>query len=392
MGNVLVQSNGSHNCRPGKGNFGIYEVCGKGPKGSRAICHMVASEPPATRPGTVVRKVTHNRSKQLLSWFNAGVQDWGPGGYEGHPTVGQIHYTFGDASLDHSSDRRVLDALIAHYRGELEQGMPVELEFVGHADPRGSKAFNKRLGQQRAEVVQRYVERGIHRNLGDAVRLRKFRSTSTSRGETMPTGHNAADRRVDIVRTNKSIMHFVAGDPMFITMEYKGPLTSKLLFRVWKSCSVGKIGGVSTLEIEIKNPNTGAGAFYSYVGAGLDFTLGSPISCSGRDKDYTEKELPFGLVDVNDFQGLGGIVPGSMGAGVKVLIFRGPQLHNSKKIIKTDGVEVALLGMEYVQIGAGVTAGRWARMPYSTPKQREAHQKEQERQRLKLSPNYGPKY
>jgi hypothetical protein len=124
----------------------IYELCGRGLQGSWVMCHLVAIGAHDGRPGTGsyhLRKVKPNYQKQYKSWFNPAARDWI---YEGHPVVGQIFFPFGGKGLDTSSDRIVLNAVIAWYRFELGQNVGVELEFVGHADPRGTASFNMKLG------------------------------------------------------------------------------------------------------------------------------------------------------------------------------------------------------------------------------------------------------
>ncbi len=348
----------------------IYELCGKGLRGSPVMCHLVALGAHDGRPGRrayQMRKIGPNNLKQYRSWFDPASRAWI---FDGHPIVGQVFFPFADKSLDGITDRIVLDAVVAWYRFELGQRNRVELDFVGHADPRGAPSFNEKLARKRAEVVQRHVDRGIRTNFVERVNFFRYKSKAESLGETMPTGDNAADRRVDIVLRSVTVKSVVEeADPLLVTAEYKGPLTKKLLFRPWGGVGggIGKIG-VETLEIEIKNPKSGATAFYQYYGG--SFGIGLPVSGSLPSADYEAKEVPFGFVDVDDFEGAGSIDTAMVGGGVQCLIFAGPKLHHSKKIIKKDGVEFCFPGWD-LQVGASMGAGYWSRCPYRTEKERQ---------------------
>jgi hypothetical protein len=358
----------------------IYELCGKGLRGAPVMCHLVATGAHDGRPATgsyQVRKARPSHRKQYKSWFKSwfGPEAW-VSLHDAHPIVGQIYFPFDDRSLDGWSDRIVLDALVASCRFQLSKDDKVALTFVGHADPRGAARYNTTLGLRRAEAVQKYVDKGIRANIVERVRFFKYKSTSASLGETLATGDPAADRRVDIVLSSIEVKTVAPDpDPLFITLEYKGPLTQKLLFRSWggTGLSAGPIGAEQA-EIEIKNPRTGVRAFYYYLGGGV--SPGLPISKSLPSGDYVEWEVPFALVDVDDFEGPGTITSAGAGAGGQCLHFLGPKLHRVKKRPGIhDGIAICSPGWG-LQLGAGVSSGHWQRMPYRTEEDRKAYLKQ----------------
>ncbi len=87
----------------------------------------------------------------------------------------------------------VLDSVAA----TLETHMNVQLVEIGvHSDSRGSSAFNKRLSQQRAENVLRYLhKKGIPRERLSAVGYGEERPIDTNRTES----GRAHNRRVEFV-------------------------------------------------------------------------------------------------------------------------------------------------------------------------------------------------
>lgn len=354
----------------------IYELCGKGLRGAPVMCHLVATGAHDGRPATSfyqVRRARPNHRKQYKSWF--GPEAW-VSLHDAHPIVGQVYFPFDDRSLDGWSDRIVLDALAVWSRFQLEQDNKIELTFVGHADPRGAASYNTTLGLRRAEAVQKYVDKGIRANIVERVRFFKYKSTAASLGETLATGDHAADRRVDIVLSSIEVKTVVPDpDPLFITVEYKGPLTQKLLVRSWGGTGFSAfLVGAEQAEIEFKNPRSGARAFYYYLGGGGS-TPGLPFSKNFPSEDYVEWEIPFALVDVDDFEGPGSITSAGAGAGGQCLQFLGPKLHRLKKRPGIhDGVAICSSGWG-LQLGAGATGGRWQRMPYRNEEERKAYLK-----------------
>jgi outer membrane protein OmpA-like peptidoglycan-associated protein len=371
----------------------IKELWGRGIHGSPAMGHIVSigAHDGHGRGMPPMRKVSPNRLAQYKSWFAPA----GPYSHDGHPVIAQIFFPFGDARIDNTTDKVVLDAVIAHARFELSQRKRVELEFVGHADPVGAASFNSKLALKRAQQVRDYVDRRISNNAVERIEHLRYRSMVTSHGESDPTGDNKADRRVDVVLRSENVRHYISfGDqPLVIPGEYTGPLTRKLQFRGWGGVSVSlfKIIGGETVEIEIRNPQTGKSAFYSYVGLNVGTPSPIPIGASPPDSGYTNKEIPieFGYVDIEDFAGPGAIGNAAIVKGGSILIFSGPKLHHTKKILRQNGWEVFLDGWSISFPGASAGGGNWRRQPYSNAQERAAF--------LSRAPNrprddFGPKY
>jgi hypothetical protein len=336
-----------------------------------------------------VRKVHPNQGKQYKSWFDPDAQ-WLHS--DGNPVVGQVFFPTGDMALDTMTDRIVLDALIVEYRFHLSQHVKIELEFVGHADPRGAASFNAKLAQQRADAVKRYVDRGINSDPNPLRDLFRYKSKASNLGESDPTGDYAADRRVDIVLRSVKARSYVQLDPRMVTGENKGPLTNKISFRGWGAVGGGiKVVGFDAAEIEIRNDNTGKSAFYTYTGVNFGWSpKWLPVSFSEPVTEYTPREVPIGFVDVDDFEGPGSISSAMARKGVQCLIFSGPKLAQSKKVLKKDGVEFCFDDKAW-QIGAAVGVGHWQRQPYRTEKEREAYLLEQAKKRKQFE-DRGPKY
>jgi outer membrane protein OmpA-like peptidoglycan-associated protein len=341
------------------------------------------------RNGLKARRIPLRQTAQYKSWFV-------PGGallYEGHPVLAQIYFPFDSTDIDSMSDRVALDALVHRLRYDLGQRNRVELEFVGHADSRGAAAYNEGLGQRRAQKVRDYVQKGIER--GSKARVPFFlhyRSIVTSLGEQFATGDYKADRRVDIVWRSVSVKEIVTfGDPpTVITGEYTGPLTRKLQFKGWDSASISafKMVGLDFVEMEIRNPSTGASAFYQYAGASVGTPNPQPFSVGIRDKDYTDLELPvgYGWVDVEDFAGAGALQQATspLGKTGALVTFFGPTLRFQDRS-RQNGIVVFMDGWS-IQLLPSVSSGGggWTRQPYSTPDEREryfAKQAEKQRER-----------
>ncbi|HUL09493.1 MAG TPA: hypothetical protein VLV76_24390 [Candidatus Acidoferrum sp.] len=370
----------------------IYEMVGRGYQGSPAMAHLVeigAHDGHAPAGSSYkLRKIQPNQRTQYLSWFDPA----SPYVYDGNPLVGQIFFPTADAALDGVSDRVVLNAVIKWFQFELGQLNKVELEFVGHADPRGAASYNDKLALKRAQVVDSYVSARIKRDVGPIGAFFRYSSKATSEGENAPTGDNAADRRVDIVLRSTKARSNVGMPPLLFTAKYTGQLTSQLLFRGWGQFGAGlKVVGVDYLEIEIKNPNTGKSAFYVYTGANAGWSPKFlPVSFSTPATDYTPKEVPFGLVDIDKFEGPGSISSAAAYGGAQCLIFSGPDLAYSKKVLKKSGVEFCFTGTSW-QLGASVGAGYWAKQPYDTETGRALYLQQQAERRDKLA-EHGPKY
>jgi OOP family OmpA-OmpF porin len=108
----------------------------------------------------------------------------------------QIHFEFGKATI-RSQSYPVLDAVVT----ALKENPKIKLEVQGHTDNVGSASLNKKLSQDRADAVRKYlVGKGI-----DGARL-----TSKGYGMDQPLVPNtdgknrALNRRVQFIRTEKN--------------------------------------------------------------------------------------------------------------------------------------------------------------------------------------------
>jgi len=95
-----------------------------------------------------------------------------------------FYFAFDKATLEGQQD--AVDRAVAY----LKEDPAKTVELQGNCDNRGSDAYNMKLGQRRANTVQKIlVDKGID----------KKRLTTKSFGESKATGNHAKDRRVDIV-------------------------------------------------------------------------------------------------------------------------------------------------------------------------------------------------
>jgi outer membrane protein OmpA-like peptidoglycan-associated protein len=117
-----------------------------------------------------------------------------------------INFAFDSATLD-SSARQVLNQQAAWIR----QFPEVRFRVYGHTDAVGSPAYNKRLGQRRANAAVRYLtSQGIDRSRLEAV---------ASFGETQPV-IVTADRERRNRRTVTEVTGFVDRHPMVMDGRY----------------------------------------------------------------------------------------------------------------------------------------------------------------------------
>ena len=376
----------------------IYEVRGRGPLGSPAMAHLVDIGAHDGHGRGITRrvKIKPNQLRQRMSWFSHE----GLAYYEGgNPVIAVIYFPYADATIDSMSDKIALDALIAHLRFTLIQGSREELEFIGHADSRGSAAFNQILAAKRAKQVQNYVDRRISTNEVERLQHVRYKSFASSMGESYATGDHDFDRRVDVVlrsRTDRQNVSF-HDEPALVPGDYKGPLTRKLQFRGYAGVSVSIFGliGAETLELEIRNPRTGKSAFYQYFGPNIGTPSPIPIGVGLPDSGYTDKEIPlgFGMVDVDDFAGPGGVLSASVGKSGSTLIFSGPKMEHTKKVIRKNGWEVFMDGWSVQFPGGSGGVGYWYKLPYNSIAERDKAVREaQERQRKgqEIHDRYGP--
>jgi outer membrane protein OmpA-like peptidoglycan-associated protein len=374
----------------------ICEISGNGAGGGTATAHLVELDglTSGVRSNLQARAVPLRQTAQYKSWFV-------PSGallHQGHPVLAQIFFPFDDTDIDGMSDRVVLDALIQSLRYDLGQHSRVELEFVGHADPRGAATYNEALARRRAQKVRDYVQKGVERRGKLPVPyFLYYRSIVTSLGEQFSTGDDKADRRVDVVWRSVTRKEIVRFPPTLITAEYKGPLTRKLQFKGWDSASVGgfKVFALDLVEMEIRNPRTGASAFYQYTGASVG-TPSLPVSIGIRDTDYTDLELPagHGWVDVEDFAGGGAIQNATSVAKTGAIVtFFGPTFRFQDRE-RQNNVDVFMDGWS-TQLVPSVSSGmgQWVRLPYNTAFERERYlAAEAEKQRQRRSDRFGSKH
>jgi outer membrane protein OmpA-like peptidoglycan-associated protein len=105
----------------------------------------------------------------------------------------QIHFAYNKATIKPQS-YPVLDAVL----DVLEKNPSIKLEVQGHTDSRGSDSYNKRLSDQRAASVLKYL---VSRGIGPE------RLLSVGYGEERPIVENDTDakralnRRVQFIRT-----------------------------------------------------------------------------------------------------------------------------------------------------------------------------------------------
>jgi hypothetical protein len=262
-----------------------------------------------------VIKPARNPKKQANSWFFQYASRFHMNGVPEVPgLVAQIYFPTDGAMLD-EDDRAVLDTLIDSYKYRL-MGDQVRLRFVGHADPRGTEAYNQGLGHLRAQSVKEYVDRRLHG-------YRQYGSSWDSRGKTEPTGDWAEDRRVDVFSSYVPPPPPIVFPDELVVGKYEGRLSRKFRFRTWGGISGGVgIAAGQIIDIQIENCRTKGLANYRYTGAGPAVSL--PIGLN-RWTDWEEKETPV-FLDLADFEGNGKVYSVSGGvAGGTIMVFYGPK-------------------------------------------------------------------
>ncbi len=297
---------------------------------------------------------------QGLSWFKkTGMPD--------DPTlVGQVYFPTNSATLD-TRDRKALRRMAAYYaevlRGSYTNVVrPLQLLFTGFADHRGTESHNQKLGEQRAQAVQREVDRLL-------ATYANYSSTVQSQGET----HDQAQRTK--AGAHKALRHFqpilvapslAVGRRVDIRTSYQVPppkleigdihifgeppvdTSNRFIFRITGGFGIGEYVGGQSLQLDITNERSGQTATYMYVGAGG--TVGFPISITtaGEEEHVT---LPHWVL-LEDFQGAGNVIGGGLGYTGTMLYFDGPmdrgEMYRS--------LEVVLTGTD---IGGGFQADRF---------------------------------
>lgn len=98
-----------------------------------------------------------------------------------------VFFTTNSAATGSSTMEKLVRVAIA-----LQKNPDLKIELTGHADKRGSEAYNQRLAERRAEAVKKYLVR----NLG----ISESRISTSGKGETSPMSSTmySINRRVDI--------------------------------------------------------------------------------------------------------------------------------------------------------------------------------------------------
>jgi len=297
-------------------------------------------------PQIVSRRRRAADISQSVSWFN-------PNGHPNHPDlVGQVFFKTDDRQLD-AQDREVLTAAIDYYRSyfaNFYRSSRILFKFVGNADPRGSAAYNLRLGQQRAEATRAPFDAGF-------ADYPYYTSAAESKGETLgSTSQLANSRRVDIF-SNFIIPRdqSVSFDNYLLQGKYHGDKSQTFKIRSLGGggLAVGPVG-FTIVTFEIRNPRTERRASYTLTSA----TVGTSFGLNRPTSSWTDVNVG-SFMDVDDFEGSGRIAV-SVSAGVaggQVLQFDGPM----ERGLSTRPVTVGLDGWD---LNLGLTAdvfGYWHR-------------------------------
>lgn len=107
----------------------------------------------------------------------------------------QIHFAFGKSDI-RSISYPVLDAVV----DVLKSNPKIKLEVQGHTDNVGNKHFNKRLSQQRADSVRRYLTR---KGISGSRLVSKGYGMEKPLVPNTTARNRALNRRVQFVRTEK---------------------------------------------------------------------------------------------------------------------------------------------------------------------------------------------
>ncbi len=106
----------------------------------------------------------------------------------------QVFFATGKAQLTPES-KKVLDKQIAWLKANPTKKIIVQ----GYADPRGTEAYNMKLGQKRADAVKAYfVQSGIN---ADRVSVVSFGSTELATTQNTPKGWAEDRRTVSVIVT-----------------------------------------------------------------------------------------------------------------------------------------------------------------------------------------------
>jgi hypothetical protein len=282
---------------------------------------------------------------QLESWCD-------PRGHQQYADlVGQVFFKTNEDVLD-AQDKEAIGAALDYYlsyHANFFRSSLVAFKFVGNADHRGNADYNMRLSERRADAVKRTFDLGF---FGYPYYVSKSEAKGESRANPNQT---AGSRRVDIF-SNFIVPRDVgvAFDNYLVRGRYIGTKTSKFLIRSLGGggVSIGPIGG-NVVSFEIMNPRTERTAIYQLlsVSGGLGYGMNLPLP------DWTEVDVG-AFIDVDDFEGSGGIDSAGVIAGVQTLYFDGPMHRGLTK----KPVQVFMTGQD-LNVGASVSLiGRWRRV------------------------------
>lgn len=250
--------------------------------------------------------------------------------------VSQIYFPTNKSELD-DQDKEALNLLYKVYSVGLLGPKRQKFVFIGNADHRGKKKYNRWLALNRATSVKTYIDRKV----GQAS---SYISQAYSRGEknaryTWMPMEMAMDRRVDVFAPYRVQTH-IKIPPFFIQGKYTGKLSTKFKFRMLAGGGGGKGGGGAQIfSMEIKNSRTGKSLFYTYTGGGIGVSFGLKTPSKWQEKVVRDD---FGggkpvWMDVEDFEGPGRVVSFSVIYGKMHCSWEGPKDRGrSKKLV---GVE-----------------------------------------------------
>lgn len=177
----------------------------------------------ATMNNTLIQTGQASYAINLNSRFSAEVQT-------------TINFAFNSAALDETAR-----ATLRQQATWIKQFPEVRFKVFGHTDLVGSNAYNRRLGQRRADAAVLYlISQGISRSRLEAV---------VSFGETQPLIASQSQERANR-RTVTEVSGFVQNHPMVLNGKY-----AEIIFREYVNSAVPPttLGGISGSELSTGN-------------------------------------------------------------------------------------------------------------------------------------------
>lgn len=290
---------------------------------------------------------------QHRSWFDPrGYHAGKPLKYPSGWLVAQIYFPTNVSLLD-DQDKKTLDALFSAYSIGLLASRPVVFRYFGNADYRASERYNHRLGKARAQAVKQYLDQRFST-------FSSYLSVAKSRGERFATHSRdvdvlASDRRVDVFAPF-AIKTTIRVPPIYITVPYTGPLSTKFKFRTFAGGGAG-IPPISSqgFSIEVMNVRTKKKATYTYTGAGVGYSFQINRPTGWEEKEVKDINGNPVWLDVEDFEGSGKVASGGLLYMKSIYYFDGPKSRGRAK----DTVYVDFSGWD---IAGGVSIdvkGHW---------------------------------